>query len=346
MSKTHPLTIIQFFLAILWAIPSFILIEVEEAKQFTWFFISIVPFIGLSVITTYLGWLMIFKKVDIVYPFEVKKVILTGDIQLAYAEEGNGKQTIIFIHGLGSYLPAWKKNVESLKDSYRCIAIDLPGYGKSSKGNYSGMMEFYAEIIQEFCKSKALNNIILCGHSMGGQIAITAALKYPHLIQKLILIAPAGFETFNKGEKQWFRDVMTVDGVRLTSVEQIKTNLAYNFYNMPDDAKFMIDDRIDMRDASDFNAYCYSIVQSVKGMVDQPVYEFLPQVKQATLCIFGENDNLIPNRYLNGGFTRRYAKKGANRLPDCSLIMIPHAGHFVMFEKSEEVNAFIKNFIK
>ena len=70
MSKTHPLTIIQFFLAILWAIPSFILIEVEEAKQFTWFFISIVPFIGLSVVTTYLGWLMIFKKVDIVYPFE------------------------------------------------------------------------------------------------------------------------------------------------------------------------------------------------------------------------------------------------------------------------------------
>ncbi len=70
MSKSHPLTIIQFFLAILWAIPSFILIEVEEEKQLTWFFISIVPFIGLSVVTFYLGWLMIFKKVDIVYPFE------------------------------------------------------------------------------------------------------------------------------------------------------------------------------------------------------------------------------------------------------------------------------------
>ena len=65
MSKSHPLTIIQFFLAIFWAVPSFILIEVEEEKQFIWFLISIVPFIGFSIVTFYLGWLMVIKKVDI-----------------------------------------------------------------------------------------------------------------------------------------------------------------------------------------------------------------------------------------------------------------------------------------
>ena len=283
---------------------------------------------------------------DLVYKFDTKKISLQGNINLAYIDEGTGNETIIFIHGLGSYIPAWDKNVESLKDFYRCIAIDLPGYGKSSKENYIGTMDFYADVINDFCRQKNLHNVILAGHSMGGQISLTTALKYPDLVKRLILIAPAGFETFNKGEKQWFRDVITVDGVRLTSVEIIKTNLAYNFYKLPKDANFMINDRIAMRTAVDFEAYCYNIVQSVKGMVDQPDFEFLPNVKQPTLCIFGENDNLIPNRYLNGGFTRKYAMKGASRMPNCELKLIGKAGHFVMFEKAEEVNSFIRSFLK
>ncbi|MBZ0243550.1 MAG: alpha/beta hydrolase, partial [Bacteroidales bacterium] len=66
---------------------------------------------------------------DIPYPFELHKVQLSNEVNLAYVDEGTGKETIIFIHGLGSYLPAWKKNIEVLRNDYRCIAIDLPGYG-------------------------------------------------------------------------------------------------------------------------------------------------------------------------------------------------------------------------
>lgn len=283
---------------------------------------------------------------DLVYNYESKYIRLDNDIELSYIEEGAGSQTIIFIHGLGSYIPAWNKNVESLRDFYRCIAIDLPGYGKSSKENYSGTMEFYADVIRQFCQKKGLTNVVLAGHSMGGQISMVTALKYPELVSKLILIAPAGFEIFNKGEKQWFRDVMTVDGVRLTTVENIRLNLAYNFYSMPNDAEFMIKDRIEMRTASDFSAYCYAITQSVKGMVDQPVFDYLPLIKQPALCVFGENDNLIPNRFLNGGPTRKYAEIGASRMPDCKLKMLPKAGHFVMYERSEDVNSMIRDFLK
>ena len=283
---------------------------------------------------------------DLVYNYDSKFISLNNDIELSYIEEGSGNETVLFIHGLGSYIPAWNKNLESLKDFYKCIAIDLPGYGKSSKENYSGSMEFYADVIHEFCQKKSLGQVILAGHSMGGQISMVTALKYPTLVKKLILIAPAGFEVFNKGEKQWFRDVMTVDGVRLTTVENIRLNLAYNFYQMPADAEFMVKDRIEMRGASDFPAYCYAITQSVKGMVDQAVFDFLPDIKQPALCIFGENDNLIPNRFLNGGPTRKFAEKGASRMPNCSLKLIPKAGHFVMYEKSEEVNSFIREFLR
>ena len=280
------------------------------------------------------------------YGMPVKHIKILNDIDLAYSDQGSGNQTIIFVHGLASYIPAWKKNIEDLKSSYRCIAIDLPGYGKSSKGNYDVSMDFFADAIQDLCKKLNIPQVILAGHSMGGQISIATALKYPDLVTKLILVAPAGFETFNKGQRQWFRDVMTVDGVRLTTVEQIHVNYAYNFYNMPKDAQFMVNDRIAIRSAKDFNDYCYHVTQGVKAMTDSPVFDFLHDVKQKTLCVFGANDNLIPNRYLNGGYTKKYAKMGADLMPDCSLHMVEKAGHFVMFEKSEEVNHLIKDFLK
>jgi len=287
-----------------------------------------------------------FSMKDVEYTVPVSYVTLSNDIEVAYSDLGTGSDVILFIHGLGSYLPAWQKNIDDLKSQYRCIAIDLPGYGKSSKGNYQVSMDFFADIVKQVCDKLKISQIILTGHSMGGQIAISTALKCPSLVKKLVLIAPAGFETFNKGERQWFKDVMTVDGVKLTTAEQIRTNYAYNFYEMPKDADFMIADRLKIRGANDFTAYCYHITQGVNAMVDSPVFEYLKNVTQPTLCIFGANDNLIPNRFLNGGFTEKYAKEGANQMPNCKLHMVNKAGHFVMFEKSAEVNNLIKDFIK
>ncbi|MCC6410619.1 MAG: alpha/beta hydrolase [Saprospiraceae bacterium] len=283
---------------------------------------------------------------DIKYPFETSKLTLPDGNKIAYVDEGSGTQTILFIHGLGSYLPAWKNTIEGLRGQYRCIAIDLPGYGKSDKGNLPGSMRYYADVVKSVADQLGLKKIVIAGHSMGGQIAVTTALAYPELVDKLVLVAPAGFETFNKGQRQWFRDVMTVDGVRLTTVEQIRTNLAYNFYNLPHEAQFMIDDRIAMRSASDFTAYCYAITQGVKGMVDDPIFDLLPQVKQPALVLFGENDNLIPNRFLNGGRTADYMEKGAEKMPNATLVPVKKAGHFVMFEQSKKCNEAIQGFLR
>ena len=282
---------------------------------------------------------------DLNYPYEVKYAALSGNINLAYVDEGSGDYTIIFIHGLGSYLPAWKKNIEGLKVNYRCIAIDLPGYGKSSKAPHSGMMTFYAGVVNELIENLKLKNVVIAGHSMGGQIGIMAALNYPENIKKLVLVDPAGFEEFTEGQKQWFRDVMTLDGVKKTTIEQIQTNLASNFYNVPDHASFMITDRIAMRTADDFDNYCYAVVQSVNGMVDEPVFQLLDKIKQPTLILFGANDNLIPNRFLNAGKTVNIAMKGHEKIAGSKLIIVPKAGHFLQFEKPEEVNKEIMGFL-
>ncbi|MBK7343830.1 MAG: alpha/beta hydrolase [Saprospiraceae bacterium] len=283
---------------------------------------------------------------DIGYPFPVRQVVLDNDLSVAYMDEGTGDQTLLFIHGLGSYAPAWKKNMDGLKNEFRCIAIDLPGYGHSSKGDYPGDMRFYADIVAQLIHKLDLAHVTLVGHSMGGQIAVTTGLGYPELIDQLVLVAPAGYEQFTNGQRQWFREILTSDAVRLTTVNQIRENFATNFYRFPKDAEFMIQDRIAMRTADDFRWYCDIIPKNVRGMVNDPVYDFLPNLTMPVLSLFGEYDNLIPNRFLNGGSTLEIARQGSSRIPQSVLIMIEKAGHFVQFEKSDEVNAAIRGFLK
>lgn len=283
---------------------------------------------------------------ELKYDFPVHYADLKGDIRLAYVDEGKGKETILMVHGLGSYLPAWKKNIVELSKDYRVIAVDLPGYGKSSKMPHSGLMTFYAGVLADFIQKLELGPVNLAGHSMGGQIAMVLALEKPQLVKRLILVDPAGFEAFHAGQRNWFKDVMTPNLVRLTTVDAIETNLASNFYRMPADARFMIEDRIAMRDASDFDYYCLAVARSVHGMVDQPVLDKLPQLNVPTLIFFGENDMLIPNRYLNPGFTRKIAETGANLIKGSKLVMVPKCGHFMMFEKPEVFNTETKKFIQ
>ena len=283
---------------------------------------------------------------ELPYPFATQKLSLPSGIEIAYFDEGSGPKTLLMVHGLGSYAPAWKENIAALSAGYRCIAIDLPGYGKSSKGKYDGSMRFYADVLKAFTDELRLENVTLFGHSMGGQISITAALAYPETFRELVLLSPAGFETFHAGQRQWFREVITARGVYLTSVESIQANIGWNFYKMPRSAEFMVRDRIAMRGCKEFEGYCYIIPQCVQGMVDDPVFDHLPDLQARTLVIFGKNDNLIPNRFLNPGTTAAIAEQGAAQIPDVQLEVIPKAGHFVHFERSELVNGIVMDFLK
>jgi pimeloyl-ACP methyl ester carboxylesterase len=317
-------------------------------KTMKYFFIvSLTAMLGLSACSPYhhLTPMESMSK-DLKYPYEVKYAELSDDVKLAYVDEGQGKETIIFVHGLGTYLRAWEKNIEDLKSDYRVIAVDLPGYGKSSKNPHEGSMTYYASIIVDLMDKLKIESAVLSGHSMGGQISMVTALQYPDRVKKLVLVAPAGFERFSEGQKDWFRDVMTLTGVKLTPADAVVTNAAYNFYNMPDYAEFIITDRLAMRNAEDFDNYCYTVVRSVHGMVDQPVIDKLDQIKQPTLILFGENDNLIPNRYLNPGFTREIAEYGHSKIPNSELVIVPQCGHFLPLEKPHILNEEVRNFLK
>lgn len=268
------------------------------------------------------------------------------NINIAYIDQGSGDNTLLLIHGLGTYAKGWIKNIDALATNNRVIAVDLPGYGKSDKGYYKYTMDFYAKVLTELLDNLGIEKVTPIGHSMGGQIAMTMALDYSDRVDKLVLISPAGFERFKDGEGDWMIGAMTPDFVKDTPIRSIDTNLRYNFYETPEDAEFLITERIQLRGASDFDRYCYAVSKNVQAMIDGYVYDRFGQISQPTLILWGENDELIPNRFLHAGWTKDIAKIGAEEIPNNKTVIFPHCGHFVQFEKSDEANNAIIDFIQ
>ncbi|MCB0376431.1 MAG: alpha/beta hydrolase, partial [Sinomicrobium sp.] len=187
--------------------------------------------------------------------------------------------------------------------------------------------------------------VILVGHSMGGQAAIKFALIYPSAIEKLVLVAPAGLETFSEAEAALLKNTFTETMVANTTEEQIEKNYEINFFALPEDASKMIADRKQIRFAADFDDHCRAIVKSISGMLDEPVFDALERIPHETLVIFGKNDMLIPNRYLHPGLTTEAVGAIAlKKITNATLEFVKESGHFVQFEKSGEVNALIQRF--
>ncbi|WP_237144480.1 alpha/beta fold hydrolase [Pontibacter pamirensis] len=254
---------------------------------------------------------------------------------------------LYFIHGLGSYLPAWEKNIAELSRNYRTIALDLPGYGKSTKEGVQVSMAHYANTVLVLMDKLKIKQAVLAGHSMGGQVAITAALQAPERVKKLILAAPAGLETFTNQQKQQFKETVTPESIQNTKPEQVLASYKVNFYQMPADVQPMIDDRLKMATSADFGNYSKAVAGSVAAMVDEPVYDKLPQLQMPTLLVFGENDALIPNKYFNPNLTSKaVADIGKERIRNSQVVMVPDAGHFLQFEKPEAFNEAVRDFLK
>lgn len=281
------------------------------------------------------------------YGFPEHTLTLADSLKICYVDAGKGPTTLVFIHGLSSYIRAWERTIPELSKSARCIALDLPGYGKSSPGVYSGTMDFYADIVLQLIYRLHLKNVVLVGHSMGGQIALTAALRAPADVQKLVLVSPAGFETFTAPEQEQLRRIFTVASIEQTPEAQVRLNFKYNFYAMPAEVERWISERLAMMGGADFKKYAQTVVNGLSGMLAGPVFDRLPQVRQPTLVVFGADDFLIPNRALHPALsTALVAAAGTRRLPHAEQILLPQAGHFAHYEKAGEFNQKLREFIR
>lgn len=283
---------------------------------------------------------------EIEYPFEIQTADLPNGSSVAYTDHGEGEQTLLLIHGLGSYLPAWTMNIEEFSSRYRVIALDLPGYGKSSKNAEKHTIPFFSETVIQLLNELNIERTAVVGHSMGGQIALYLAAHTPDRFEKLILAAPAGFERFSEQDYTAFRAMISAEGIAGTAEPMIRQNMEANFFRFPSEAEFMIEDRIKMKEQHDFDEYARAQAESIFAMLDEPVADLLPEIHQPTLVVFGNQDALIPNPYLHPDLTvESVAKSGSEQLPNATLMFIDEAGHFVQFEQAEEFNRMVMEFL-
>ncbi len=266
-------------------------------------------------------------------------------MNIAFQDTGGDGPVILWVHGLSSYASFWEYQMTAFPE-YRSIAIDLPGYGASDRPDAPYTMDWFAEVVVSFMDSQGLDHVILAGHSMGGQIALTAALEHPERFDALVLSAPAGFESFSRGHRDWMSDYWTETRAMDATESHIRANFSQLTFAVTDDGvERLIEERVRMRDTDAFAGTSVAVARSIGAMVDGPVRDRLGEIETPTLVVFGTHDALIPNPVFNGGRTRSIAKYGTSALANGELVMVKRAGHTVHHDDADTFNAAVTTFL-
>ena len=119
-------------------------------------------------------------------------------MRLAYSDLGTLGEPIVILHGLFGSRSNWAAIAKKLSVNNRVLMLDLPNHGASSWTD-SINYEQLSNIISEFLVEHDLKGATILGHSMGGKVAMTMALKQPELIGRLIVadIAPVNYNHDN-----------------------------------------------------------------------------------------------------------------------------------------------------
>jgi pimeloyl-ACP methyl ester carboxylesterase len=277
------------------------------------------------------------------YPFPVKKVKLNEALEIAYIDEGEG-DVLLFIHGMGSGVPVWRKNISVLKKYFRCIALDLPGHGYSSKGEFAYTMAFYTGVVFSFMQKLGLSKVTLLGHSMGGLIAIHAGLKDPQSIKRLVLISPAGIEPYTAIEKQTLI-TMNVSVVGSgNAFTKNRFNYLLGFCNDPEAAGDLARRMAIFKDEA--TAFGKMTLRSVEAMLLESVNHVLDGITQPCLMLVGKEDKVSPYQYLRGEDFVHIVKREAEKLPNGKLIVFSPCGHFVQYQRPKAFNKAVLEFVQ
>jgi pimeloyl-ACP methyl ester carboxylesterase len=284
---------------------------------------------------------------DDLLPQPVQKARV-GDLDIAYVDVGHGP-LVVLIHGLGEHLGYWSENLPGLVEGgARVIALDLPGFGRSSKPDGDYGIAWEAAAVRGLLDAVAPNeSAVLVGHSMGGQIAARFALAWPERVRALVLVAPAGIERFEAGEAAWIERNTSAKALRDQDDDALRAHFHRNvFHRWNDAAERHLVDRMRLRSAPDFDRYLHAVVRMVHAMLDEPVASELPNLKPPVTVLFGDQDHLIPNPLVHGGTTADVAAEAQRLMPGARVELLPDVGHMIQIEAPERTNRAILDAVR
>lgn len=156
--------------------------------------------------------------------YSVKNLVI-NNCGISYIDEGpeNGK-IILFVHGFPFNKFMWKRQVEVLKATCRVIAYDVRGHGNSGAGSEEFSIDLFVRDLIGLMDALSIEKVCLCGLSMGGYIALNAAVNHPGRFSSLVLCDTTCVADSPEGKEKRMKAIENIEtnGVETYAVESIR----------------------------------------------------------------------------------------------------------------------------
>lgn len=124
---------------------------------------------------------------DELFPFKSRFVDIDGHT-VHYVDEGSGP-ILLLLHGNPTWSFLWRDVIRALREDFRCVALDYPGFGLSTaRAGYRYLPEEHADVVTGFVDALGLSGVTLVGQDWGGPIGLAAAQRRPGVFDRLVLV--------------------------------------------------------------------------------------------------------------------------------------------------------------
>lgn len=262
-------------------------------------------------------------------------------VNVHFRDEGYSTDSIpiVLIHGTGSSLHTFNGWTAKLKQKHRIIRMDLPAYGLTGafpSRDYS--MKNYVLFVKRFLKALDIPKCVLGGNSLGGGIAWNFAVDYPEMVDKLILIDASGYPTEAKSVPLAFKIAQTpIINTLFTLITPrfIAKKSVENVYADKSKVSEALVDRYFQLTLRKGNRQAF--IDKLTAHKNPSRYQKIKCLKQKTLVLWGEKDELIPSEA---------AYKFDADLPNSTVVILEGLGHVPMEENPTKSLAPVISFLK
>jgi len=255
---------------------------------------------------------------------ETKSCTAPDGVSIAYSAIGSGSVSLLFIHGGLANRGFWDGELRRFASQYRVLAPDLAGHGDSGCNRPKwGMPEFGSDV-RAVVEAERLNKVVVFGNSLGGPVAVEAALQLPGRVLGVV-----GVDTFQslaykmteeaaRQRAEAFRDDYHA-GVR-AMVKQL--------FHSDADPALLADAEERMSHTSPQVAY--ELFLSFAG------YDVAHAVRQLN----------VPLRAINGDLYPTDVAGVREVKPDFEVVIMQHMGHYPMLERPEEFDRHVADVVR
>lgn len=253
-------------------------------------------------------------------------------------------QLAILIHGWSSSSFAMSPLIPLLSRRFRCIAVDLPGYGESPPLRERATIGRYAQIIGRLITGLSEHPAVLVGHSMGGMISATLALQIPQLVDRMVLLCPTISGRLSFWINTFVSPITMLERFPLFSrlLALLEPSMLYVTDSLMKPASFAERSAISEADYLRLRADARRPGQGrvraecFVAMRNQDLSGRLCELETPALVIWGAEDNTVPLR--DAGVI-------ADEWRSADLRIVPKAGHWPHFETPDVTLRYIASYL-